>query len=514
MRNSLLILFGWFLLGVNQSVFAQSAHLTSKNVSLGSGGAAYQDLYHANFVNPANLMLNHDRRPAITIGIAGGIYTGGGGDLLNISTYNRYLTTGLTIEGAVADEMLDKWFGASDSNIRSASFDAGVIPIGAVYRTRKWSVSFAQRSRVSGRTSYSRGFADLIFRGLDSEYFDRARAVNSTQELYGWHEISAGFAMTVYEQERFFGLGRNLKIHAGIAPKLLLGADYFSGTLHSDLRIEGVSAESGGAIQHNFQYSVQTIGRRAEELERYNNDRRAGLEPKLNDYLDFESEDISGFKGTSVGVDLGVTAELNLHQNAFGNLGLFRGEKKLTVGLAVTDIGALSFSDRARSFDAADNFTWNGFTYDQETIDNEFDGDESAYFESVLTDSIGNDIYGNFETRESSKHTVGLPAMVRLGSHLQLGKFAFMADIGTGIVDRGINSSRIHLSLGSEYRFLNRIPLRAGMRTGGYSSTTWHAGTGVELKNFEFTVGAATTSNSETNGASIAAAWSGIVVHF
>ncbi len=368
--------------------------------------------------------------------------------------------------------------------------------------------------RATGKTSFSRGFADLVFRGLDSDYFNQFRAVNSTQEYYAWQEISVGFATTVYRQEQFMGLGQNLRIHAGIAPKLLLSFDYSSLNFQSDLRIEGVTAESGGQIQHNFAYALETIGSRAAQLEQYNADRQAGLEPKLEDYLDSDVDDFTKFRGTSLGVDLGITAQLDLHQNSFGNLGIFKGEKTLTVGLSLTDLGALSFSDNARSFNAADNFTWNGFDYDQETIDNEFDGDESAYFESVLIDSIGNDVYGNFNTRSEASHIIGLPTMLRVGSHLQLGKFGFMADIGAGLVDRGTNSKRVHLSLGSEYKFFNRIPLRAGVRMGGYSSTTYHAGTGVELRNFEFTVGAAGTASSKNNGAALGAAWSGIVVHF
>lgn len=87
---------------------AQSRHLTAQNIGLGGGGTAYQDLYHANFVNPANLMLNHSKRPRITVGLAGGIYSSMGGSLMNIKTYNDYLTTGRVIEGATADDMLNQ----------------------------------------------------------------------------------------------------------------------------------------------------------------------------------------------------------------------------------------------------------------------------------------------------------------------------------------------------------------------------------------------------------------------
>jgi hypothetical protein len=202
-----------------------------------------------------------------------------------------------------------------------------------------------------------------------------------------------------------------------------------------------------------------------------------------------------------------------LPQSAF-DLGIFKGKKTLTIGLAITDLGTLSYSDRARTFSADDRLLWEGFTYDQDIIDNDFDGDESAYFESVLTDSIGNDLYANFGSKEVSSHKPGLPAMIRFGSHLMLGRFGFMIDTGLGLSDRGLGAKNMHLSVGSEYRFFDVLPLRAGLRFGGYSGTTVHAGTGMEFRNIEFTVGAATAPRSENSGAAIAGAWSGFVIHF
>ncbi len=122
------ILAGTLLFGLSNQGISQSSHQSAKTIGLGGGGVAYQDLYHANFINPANLMLNQNRRPNITVGVIGGIYGQAGGDLINITTYNDYLTTGLTIEGSVADDMLNQWFGTDDAGMRSASMDFGVVP--------------------------------------------------------------------------------------------------------------------------------------------------------------------------------------------------------------------------------------------------------------------------------------------------------------------------------------------------------------------------------------------------
>jgi hypothetical protein len=508
----LLVLF--FFTGSVAKLSAQSSHLTAWNIALGGGGVAYQDLYHANFVNPANLMLNRDDRPTITLGIAGGLYTHAGGSLVNISVYNEYLTGGLVIEGEIRDRMLNDWFGISSGNMSSAAIDLGIVPFGAVYRGENWTLSFANRVRVAGKAGITRGFADLVFRGLDSDYFNTPATVNAVNEYYAWNEWSVGYARMIYQESSPFGFAENIRIYAGAAPKLTFSNDYTSFSLQSELTVRGATEQSGGEIIHDFAYRLETAGQRAARLEEFNRDRMAGLEPDLDDYLDPEVNDFRGIRGFSLGIDMGVTAEMDLRNNAFFDLGIFRGKKTLTIGMSLTDLGSLAFSDRARTFTADNILEWQGFSYDREIIDEQFGGDESDYFESVLRDSIGSDIYGDFSTITENRHSVGLPSMLRLGSHLKLGRFAFAADAGIGLNDRGTNSRRPHISVGTEYRFFNRIPLRGGFRTGGLNSTTWHAGTGVELRNFEFSVGAATTASSRRNGAGIGMAWSGLVFHF
>lgn len=508
-----LVALGFTVLQVN-AVEAQSRHLTAQNIGLGGGGTAYQDLYHANFVNPANLMLNHSKRPAVTVGLAGGIYSNVGGSLMNIKTYNDYLTTGRVIDGGVADNMLNQWFGSDSGNIRSMNMDVGVVPLGVAVRTPNWSIGITSRARVIGNSGYSRGFADLIFRGLDSAHFTEARAVNSTQEFLIYNEVSAGFAMTVLKRENLFGFGNNVRLHVGAAPKLLMGINYARISLDSSLQLQEASSQSNARVNHDFRYSIDVAGDLSDQLAEWNQLRQQQMDPKLGDHLNPTAGDFTGFKGTSVGFDVGTTLEIGLGQVSAFNLGVFKGEKQLRIGLSVTDLGSVTIDDRTRSFTAAENFIWDGVHYDSETVNQQFDGDDNAYFESVLQDSVGSDIYGNLQTLERSDFSKTLPTMINFGGHLLLGKFSVMLDVGKGFENWGTNSTRSHLAAGTEYRFFNRIPLRVGYRTGGHSSSTYHAGTGLEFRNFEFSAGVAASPNSQKYGSGLGAAWSGLVVHF
>lgn len=394
------------------------------------------------------------------------------------------------------------------------NMDVGVVPLGIAFRTEKWSASITSRARVLGNSAYSRGFADLIFRGFDADHFAEARTVDSNQEFMVYNEISAGFAITVLERDQWLGFGRDVKLFVGVAPKLVMGLNYARINLDSSLQINDANGVQNANLTHNFRYSIDVAGDMSDQLAEFNQMRNAQMDPVLGDYLEPTAEDFTSFKGSSIGFDFGATLEMDIdHLTAF-DLGIFRGEKKLRVGVSLTDVGSVTINDRTRRFYADDTFTWEGVSYDSDIIDQEFDGDEEKYFESVLKDSVGSDIYGNLITSEKSEFSRSLPTMLNVGTHLLLGKFSMMLDVGKGYTTTGTNSRRMYMSVGSEYRLFNRIPLRVGYRTGGHSSSTYHAGTGLEFRNLELSVGVAGSSNSENYGSGIGAAWSGLVIHF
>ncbi|MDR8391840.1 DUF5723 family protein [Aliifodinibius sp. S!AR15-10] len=496
---------------ISGSVFAQSRHVSGTSLGLGGGGTAYLNGYHANFVNPANLMLQNNTENNFTIGLLGGISTSGGGSLANIAVYNEYFTKGLSITDEVAVEALDKWFG-NPQNMKTAGFQLDAIPIGISSRGENWSASLALRSRTMTNIGANRGLAELYIYGLDGEIFSPERPVNMSVEGMSFAEVSAGYSTKIIEIPNILGVFRDIEIFVGAAPKLLLGTNYSRFDFKSTLQIQR-SDNYIDELRHDFNYTLETTGEISDQLNQYYNDRQNSSEnPSLDDYVDPEAADFIGIKGTGFGLDLGVTAQMKLNLPILGAIS--KGEERLRVGVSITDIGSINFDQKYGRFTADDVVVWDGFKIDQEKIDNEYNGDEGEYYNDVLADSIGSGIYGGFDPAGDQSVSKSLPSMINLGAQLTMGKLSFSMDLGKGFDDQGINSKRVSLATGLEYRLLGFLPLRVGMRTGGYSSTTYTAGVGLNFNFFEFNVAAASVSDSMSNGTNVGAAWSGLVFRF
>lgn len=484
------------------TVSAQSRLQTAKSVSLGGGGTAYVDSYEANFLNPANIMLRTDRKTKLSIGLAG-LGVSGGGPLANITTYNEYLTKGLTLTGDLRTDMLSDWFGTDIDASTSAGLEVGIIGFGTAFQGSNWAASLAIRNRVITNIGVNRGLAEVFFYGLDPAVFGNGRAVNMNVDVLAFTEVSLGYAREVLT------LG-NKKFYAGIAPKLLLG--------HNTQRLDfnSVITANNGNFRHQYDYSIQTLGSLADGLENYSIDRdntpQGAEEPKIDDYIEPAAGDFAGVNATAIGFDLGATMIMPADFIPIPKWGPFKGERQLIVGFSITDIGKLNFSD-ATQFSNSSEVLYSGFNYDKDLIDAEFDGDFGAYAESVLQDSIGAEAYLDFSPDGSASVGRALPATMNLGTQLRMGRFALMLDVGKGLNDVGVNSTNMYMALGTEYRFFGFLPLRGGIRTGGNTNTTYHFGTGLEFRNFEFSFGAASSTSSE-KGAGISTAFSGLVFHF
>lgn len=492
-----------FCLALTTAVSAQSRLQTATNIGLGGGGTAYVDSYDANFLNPANIMLRNDRKTRISFGLLG-VGVSAGGPLANISTYNQYLTKGLTLSGDMSAEMLDAWFG-TDANVnRSVGIDMSITDLGVAYQHSNWAASLAIRNRVLTNIGVSRGLPEVFFHGLDPAVFGNGRGVNMGMDVVAFTEVSLGYAMHVAD---LFGT----KIMAGVAPKILMG--------HNTQRLDFKSTitANNGDFRHEYDYSIQTLGALADNLEQYSIDRANTPEgqdaPEIGDYLEPEAGDFAGVQTTGIGFDIGATAIMNADFIPIPKWGPFRGDRQLSVGLSITDIGKLNFKD-ASQFSNQDVVFYDGFNYDTEMIDEEFDGDFGAYSESVLKDSIGVERYLDFSKDGNASVSRALPTTLNLGTHLKMGRFGLMLDVGAGFNNTGVNSKRAYMALGTEYKLFGFWPLRMGVRTGGYSNATYHFGTGLEFRNFEFSFGAASSASSKENGAGISTAFSGLMFHF
>ncbi len=493
------------------STLAQALHSTSISTALGGGGSSYITGYHANFVNPANLMISdHDTR--VNFGIIGGVHSSAGGSLVKIKLYNEHFTKGQTIDTQRALQISDEWFGSSAHSASRAGFGVDLVPLGASYRRDDMAFSVAARARTLGNAGMSKGMFELVLTGLNSEVFGDPRKVDFSTELLGMWELSFGFAMEVWRNSDDHAPG-SMRVFAGAAPKILFGLGYVKMGLESQLQVSGRDLES--TVVHDFEYYILTTGNLTGDLTAFYEERRirGNKDAVLDDFLDDDSfSDLGGHKGTGFGMDLGATFEWYMTDVSLPVIGT--GPQILRASLAITDLGGIRFSRNAGDFRARDTFLWEGLNVDFEYIDEEFDGDFSNYLDYVLEDSIGSDIYGNFVPRDVNSHRVGLTPMIHAGGSLTMGRLGIMLDIGKGTNNRGVNSRRFYTALGAEYRVLRVWPVRIGMRAGGYSGVNLSAGTGLDFKNFEFSFGAMTTPSSTRGGMNLSAAWSGLVFRF
>ncbi len=208
------------------SLVAQSRHYNSATLGMGGGGTAYIDGYHANFLNPANLMIQTANRPKRSLGLVGGVGLRAGGSLLNVNVYNQYLTTGLTINGQVREDMLNDWFGSDDSNTRDLAATFSVVPFGFSNRGNKTAFSLATRVRTTQDLTVNKGLMELAFYGFDSGNFSSPVPVNFNSRTLSFLSVSVGFAMELpipltglVEKLPFIN---GIKVYAGAAPKYIL----------------------------------------------------------------------------------------------------------------------------------------------------------------------------------------------------------------------------------------------------------------------------------------------------
>lgn len=485
--NYLIILFATvaIIAGSGSAVKAQSGHFSAASLSMGGTGAAYLDTYHANFINPANLMLNNETKPSTSIGLLGGVSATAGGPLMNISAYNQHFTTGATVNTKNA---LNDWFGTEASNTRRLGMELDLIPIGGSWRGENLSISLAARNRTLFSGSINRGYAEVILSGISQDRFENPEPVNFSTEVTVFSEISAGVGLKILEIPAL-GFAENIKIYAGAAPKYILPHQASGFDFNSTLQV------TENQVVHDFQYTIQTVGSLTDQFQKYSDASKAdNFDGSLGDFVEPQADDFSLVRGSGIGFDLGGTVEMDLSSE-------IQGPTMLRMGVSVTDLGTVSYSNNAGSFSADRTFTWDGVDLDEG-------------FNEALSDSISQEIYLNFEPGSGDEIEKKLPAKFHLGSHLQLGKLAFALDFTKGLNEAGMNSRRASLGLGAEYDLLGFLPLRAGYRTGGLTSSSITFGTGIELRNFELSLGALTVPDSQNRGSGIGGAWSGLVFRF
>lgn len=489
---SLIILFG------SAELIAQSRHYNSNTLGMGGGGTAYAGSYHANFINPANLMLETHRQQN-TIGIMGGVGLNTGGSLLNVTAYNKYLTKGLVVEGQVRENLLNDWFGTDHSVFKDQAATVSIVPLGFSHRGAKSAFSLATRLRVTERLKVNRGVFELMTYGLDSQQFSSPVPVNFGVNTVSFAEVSVGYARQVLTVPNLF-FAKDVKLFAGVAPKYLYGVYSTALDFNSTVQIQSATATQPFGINHKFDYSLRTIGQLSRGLKAYEAAYNINKDAVLDDYVEFTGDDFSGPQATGFGMDMGATLQMDISSVP---IPLFTGKKKvLRVSMSVTDLGKLTYDEDASNVFASGEVNYSG-AHDADDID--------TYFEN-LADSLTYDVYGAFDSQDIDGITYKLPAMYNFGASLEMGKLLMALDYGFGFNNNGTNSRRSVVNAGLRYDLFGFMPISVGTRMGGFSSTSYSAGFGFDFNFLELTIGASMVKNSEKNGFAASAAWSGLVI--
>ncbi|MBU2444490.1 MAG: hypothetical protein KJ666_02800 [Bacteroidetes bacterium] len=304
---------------------------------------------------------------------------------------------------------------------------------------------FAVTDRLGTNERLSRAFLDLAFSGLTSGnvYSFSDIVVKSAY----WRDISLSYARQIFKKDDFF----IKELFGGISLKMVQGF-YYVGTAKNNSQFQ---LGDKNKIIGSWDYEVNTafspdIG------VNYGSDSVSTIE-------DFSPSLFPTPAGSGFGFDIGFTGKIN---------------EQLTVGLALTDIGSITWDKNQATIKGSGNFIFEGYTT-KEALDSLEDKFKK----------ITNDLSSSFST--------SLPTALRIGVVYQLdqapfigsfpGQMAVSFDYNQGFNDEIGNTKTPRFSLGIDWNPGNWIPfVRTGLSFGGKQGFNWAFGLGFMLGPLDF----------------------------
>jgi hypothetical protein len=194
---------------------------------------------------------------------------------------------------------------------------------------------------------------------------------------------------------------------------------------------------------------------------------RSAISPDFGVTYDFQEgsreSNISPFPepaGYGIGIDFGVASDIN---------------DRLTVGLSITDMGAMSWDTETAEYASATQFVLDDLT-ETEVVD--------SLFDTILGD-------GEFVDGYSSQ----LPTALHLGGYYKVGnmdtkKFSpiLLVSVGyhQGFNNLPGNSTIPRFAIGLEWQVAKWFALRTGTSLGGRDDIDWALGFGIDASVLEF----------------------------
>jgi hypothetical protein len=374
-------------------------------------------------INPANLALPEDGTVTISLVPIG---VGVGSDFMTYGLYNKFFTGVESPTGRIARNLSEadkeELLNAFPGGIGRISADAEVRPAGLALRFEGFATfALTATERVAASATIPSSYARFLLEGMTpGSAYDFSGAAGSaawTRE----YALSAGFALPAVPWFRSWSGGLSIKLVHGFA--------YASITRDNTW----LSAGSGGVLDAN----VDIAG--------------------VSSQSDLKSSPFPSPAGSGIGVDLGLSAELN---------------EFLIAGVSVTDIGSLR---------------WDGDTRQVHGLGRMHLDDP---MNSAQRDSLEHAVTGR--TEPGAAFTVPLPTTLRIGVQVELenirwvrkflyGEMTAACDYRQGFSDFPGSSRVGRLSLGLEYRPWQFLPIRTGVGFGGEDHVNFALGFGLKL---------------------------------
>ncbi len=431
--------------------------------------------YRAIYTNPANLMIESGPgKWQLGFGELGGFhnhtgitFTGNRRSYVEESFRPFHLDMP-ELTTSDRDQLLDQWFNAGRKRFDKVS-NASVLLFGMSYAGDDVAFGLAARARTYSTMSIGKGWYDLGRNLADTNVVINR---NLRQQAGAWLEVSLGMARDL---DFFTGMtAENHRLILGLAPKLIIAGPHLDLTYSAEYNPEG-----NGRISGQHSYDVRSSGFFNGPIQDYFISRNSDFNIQIPDNTSLLSETT----GYGFGTDFSLTYDIRL-----GSSSGYTGEgNRLRVSIAMTDLGFIVYSGTVYSrrtdsdsitIDSAlpTKYEPTGRLGDWFYLLEQQDGDRLAFDDNAKI-SDGGIAYG-------------LPAAIHGGFSIRYGKLLTVVQASSGLNLQAGNTRQIRLSMGTEFRGLPWLPVRAGVLTDGLGGAELTFGAGLDASYYELSVGA------------------------
>ncbi|MDR9419336.1 DUF5723 family protein [Gracilimonas sp.] len=485
MKQVLTILLFTSLYSLN--IIAQPV-MSPRNMALGGGGSTYITDYHANFYNPANLMIQ-DRETRFSIGIGiPAIFFNGMQNSENpkkqLDHFRNHLDPYDSAPAPFSNKerlsiLEDNYPGNRTLSMNKGRYDITLFGLNWLRDDKVF--SFALRTRTSSSFNVGKGWYTSVFEeNSDNKNVVDRSLIHRYQSL---HEISFGYA----ESFRFLTnlTSRIDNFIIGIAPKLVLGSDYQNGKWEN-IYEQNVENGSINRIQ-NFDYNAS--GQFGEAATSY----LSGTPiTQANEAFSTTSFDINGI---GAGLDIGITYLITLGDDLSAVQKNEQTQRSLRLSFSMTDIGIISYNKSNIELKSPTDTTFSS-SVPNELSDQLFSGSKGQYIDFI--ERFGKDNPFLVTPANESTFAVLLPMAMHAGALLEINRIKLMGDLSIGLTNNAFNTTRLTTSLGIELRPFSVLPIRGGLRLEGQRPEYVSIGTAIETKNWNLSLAGLFLPNSFT----------------